>query len=107
MERPTNTPVTLFQITGAWVHPDPNSNIRAGEVVYPSIRVTALPPPPDSQEPGQTELAWSYLYDDWVLEWSPQLGPQAMWQAVTEAAGLSSVQLPRDQAQGYFRLRSP
>ncbi|MBM3878858.1 MAG: hypothetical protein FJ387_03955 [Verrucomicrobia bacterium] len=82
-------------MTGYAIHPDPDTEIAAGEEPRPRLRVELLA--------KQARLFWNTAFTGYTLEQTPRLDSPA-WIPVpgVEANGVT---LDLAEAKGFFRLR--
>ncbi|MBM3881911.1 MAG: hypothetical protein FJ387_19665 [Verrucomicrobia bacterium] len=86
---------TVVLLTGYALHPDPDTEIAAGEEPRPRLRVELLA--------EQARLFWSTAFTGYSLEQTPRLDSPA-WIPVPGVQA-NSVTLDLAEAKGFFRLR--
>ncbi len=79
------------------VHPDPDTEIRAGEKARPALTAQFTA--------GGTLLSWSTNWPGWRLSWSPTLNPVAWAPVEGVATNTNRVTLATTNASGFFRLQ--
>jgi hypothetical protein len=79
------------------VHPDPDTEIRAGEKARPALKAEITG--------GSTLLSWSTNWPGWTLSWSPTLHPVAWAPVEGVATNTNRVTLATTNASGFFRLQ--
>ncbi|MBM3883948.1 MAG: hypothetical protein FJ387_30300 [Verrucomicrobia bacterium] len=86
---------TVVRLSGYALHPDPDTEIAAGEEPRPRLRVELLA--------KQARLFWNTAFGGYTLEQTPRLDSPA-WIPVPGVQA-NSVTLDLAEAKGFFRLR--
>ena len=99
LTRPDTLFITPFEVAGYDWNPLPNEPIGAG--LPPVIPVQSA-----FTDEGQLRLQWPAEVASWVLESSPTLGPDAVWEPVPDVVGTEHLLAP-PEANRFYRLRRP
>lgn len=97
--RPDSHFTTPFAVAGYDWNPLPNEPIGAGQP--PVIPVQSA-----FTDEGQLRLQWPAEVANWVLESSPTLGPDAVWEPVPDVVGTEHL-IEAPEADRFYRLRRP
>ena len=97
--RPDSHFTTPFAVAGYDWNPLPNEPIGAGQP--PVIPVQSA-----FTSEGQLRLQWPAEVANWVLESSPTLGPDAVWEPLPDVVGTEHLLAP-PETDRFYRLRRP
>ncbi len=89
--------LTKVKLVDYAVHPDPDTEIRAGEQARPTLKALI--------SGGGTLLSWSTNWPGWTLSWSPTLNPVAWAPVEGVTTNTNRVTLATTNASGFFRLQ--